>query len=349
MLCFCPSTENTNSKREFIKIKHNGFHFHNKLHRTFDILITYFKSNFSTKQYRKEMHVFRNYSPRSKIKTGVELEEQQSVPNAAEEWQDDRIPDETPFPEKTMYIAASNGEESGWGGNSTYNNNNNVAQFSTFDKNDEWGDSNNDRSFTKTEDRNDEWNASNSYSQNSNYGGFRGCGRGGFNGRGGFRGRGRGRSDRQGGGDRACFKCGETGHFARECPNEDNDNGGGFSRGNYNRRARGRGRFGDDRGFRGRRREFDNREDDGNDQWGRRDDDMDETSSNKQGSKWGNDDADNNGNESGWAGNNASSHRDDRRKSHAFGAKDEGNGSNWGNEADDGPKDDNVGDESGWN
>jgi hypothetical protein len=342
---YIPGNDANKVKCEFIKIKHKGFFFHDKVHTNLTHLVIFFKKNYQSKSYRRYVESKKRKTPTHRIVQNIEQEPNDpndNVPNAVSDWTGDAGVGQTPFPAKTNYVgdmgqsdwnmsshgganfSSHDAGESGWGGK-TETKHERVKNESGWGgdepKSAGWGANNNN-----DDDRN------NSFSQNSDggrgRGGYRGRGRGDF--RGDFRGRGRGdfRGDRRGGGggggDRACFKCNETGHFARECPNGDGGFGGGRRNDDRNNDRRGYDRGDDRRDDRRDNRRDDRRDDRGGDRRDDRGGDNGGSSwgATKQESEWGND-----------------------KKGSSWGASNDNKGSSWGNDN----EKKNEGGNSGWN
>ena len=177
------------------------------------MLINWFKDNWRTHEYQR--HFKRQKSPRIQLKAVPQPKQDEGAGsqygdlngNGAYGLKSERGPDARKSP----------------GGNW-----NHVKQEGGHKSPKTWGDNN----MHESQDQSMRGGDQNWGMANRDGGGRDGGGRDDYRDRSNNQERGRG-----GGGSRACFKCNEEGHFARECPNADKfDDGGG--------RGRGRGRGG---------------------------------------------------------------------------------------------------------
>lgn len=177
VLGYVPGNDRAKVRCEYIKIKHNGFFFHDKIHTNLMQLVIFYKKNFQSRAYRKYVESTKQKPPTQRLLTSLEMEPPAPV---ASEWQAEPL-SQTPFPAKTTYV--NEASQSDWNMSKHPG-----ANFSTHEadswgvktervKREGWGEESGSQEFDSQRDRR---------------------GRGG-RGRGGFRGRGRGGG---GGGDR---------------------------------------------------------------------------------------------------------------------------------------------------
>jgi len=82
--------------KEFIKVKPSGYHFHGKRHNTFQNMINWFKDNFKSRDYQKELRKARSPRIKSNVVDPLEFvglerpkkaDEGESWKNINKEWQ----------------------------------------------------------------------------------------------------------------------------------------------------------------------------------------------------------------------------------------------------------------------
>jgi uncharacterized membrane protein YgcG len=182
VLGYVPGNDRSKVHSEYIKIKHNGFFFHDKIHTNLMQLVIFYKKNFQSRAYRKYVESTKHKQPTQRILTTLEMEPPAPI---ASEWQAEPL-SQTPFPAKTTYV--NDASQSDWNMSKHPG-----ANFSTHEA-DSWGVK---TERVKREGWGDDSGSQDNFDSQRDRRGGRGRGRGD---RGGFRGRGRGGGG--GGGDR---------------------------------------------------------------------------------------------------------------------------------------------------
>lgn len=233
VLGYIPSQNHEKIRKEYFKIKCQGFFFHDKIYKTIEELVIFFKKNFQSKSYRKYVESKKRKVPGFRVVTDIDQEPEDKrnyntgrEVNQVSEWEGDTGVNQTPFPAKTNYVgevcqsewnmsshpgaqfsAHEKGGESGWGDDTATKKEVTVKDESGWGNNNDnkssgWGDDN------KTSGWGEDKKASGGGNSWGNSGGDNSWGGGGDNSFGqSSRGRGRGdRDNNRGGGDRSCFK-----------------------------------------------------------------------------------------------------------------------------------------------